>query len=112
MNDAEKTARAFVKNPSCPVRRAHLSDRRPGRMLPRGDGVPGPQDHQVKIRGLSAWNWARSRPAAEASPIRAAVVVDREDGERQKYLVRLRGRARSITLATVRDHLAQSLPVT
>jgi tyrocidine synthetase-3 len=87
MNDPEKTAASFVRNPYVSKDEFMYKTGDIGRMLPEGEiEFMGRMDHQVKIRGYRVELGEVESKFLKHPGIRGAVVTDRTDNGTEKYL--------------------------
>ncbi|MBD3919136.1 amino acid adenylation domain-containing protein [Paenibacillus sp. PR3] len=112
MNDADKTAKAFVKN-------VFLEDPRErmyktgdlGRLLPTGQmEFLGRIDHQVKIRGFRVELGEIESQLFKMEQIREAVVVDKKDADGSLYLCGYVVFHQPMSTLEIREALSDKLP--
>lgn len=112
MNDAQKTAQSFVRDPfvADPDGRMYRTGDL-GRMLPSGVmEFLGRKDHQVKIRGFRVELGEIEAHLSKHPAVQQAVVVDRQDANGQKYLCAYVVCKEEFSAAAMREHLGRSLP--
>ncbi|MEW9702994.1 amino acid adenylation domain-containing protein, partial [Paenibacillus sp. SI8] len=111
MNDEAKTEAAFLPDPFLPGGGRMYKTGDLGRLLPDGNmEFLGRKDHQVKIRGYRVELGEIDSRLARHPGIREAVVMDRLDGQEQRYLCAYIVPTGELTVAAVREYLAAELP--
>ena len=110
LNRAQLTEEKFVPNPFDLGKKMYRSGDL-ARWLPDGNvEYIGRIDHQVKIRGFRIELGEIESKLLKHEEIKSAVVLDKQDGQGNKYLCAYIVSKREITVPELRKSLAQSLP--
>lgn len=108
-NDQEKTEAAFFKNPFATGKMYKTGDL--GRFLPDGNmEFLGRKDHQVKIRGFRVELGEVENQLQKHPSVRAAVVVDKTDERKVKYLCAYVVAEDGLNTQDLKLFLAKTLP--
>ncbi|WP_238651978.1 amino acid adenylation domain-containing protein [Paenibacillus piscarius] len=112
INDPIKTSQAFMPDPFCPSadgRMYRTGDL--GRMKPDGNiEFLGRRDNQVKIRGFRVETKEVEKRLLEYPGIRDAAVLARSHSSGEKYLCACLTVRQPVSLAGLKQHLAEHLP--
>ncbi len=110
VNRPALTAEKFIDNPFILGERMYKTGDL-ARMLPDGNiEFIGRADNQVKIRGYRIELGEIENRLLSYGPIKEAIVVVREDENRNKYLSAYIVASKEVTVEELREHLAKNLP--
>ncbi|MGB7606049.1 MAG: condensation domain-containing protein, partial [Lutisporaceae bacterium] len=110
LNKPEMTEEKFVANPFEPGKKMYKTGDL-ARWLPDGNiEFLGRIDYQVKIRGYRIELGEIENQLLKNEGIKEAVVIDKQDGQGNKYLCAYIVSDREITVSELRKNLSQSLP--
>ncbi|HKV09547.1 MAG TPA: condensation domain-containing protein, partial [Thermoanaerobaculia bacterium] len=109
--DPEKTAASYRPDPFSGSGQRLYRTGDLGRMLPEGEiEFLGRSDNQVKVRGFRIELGEIESQLSRAPGVREAVVLARTDRAGQKYLCGYVVASEEISIGTLQDHLAGTLP--
>ncbi|MGB7605272.1 MAG: amino acid adenylation domain-containing protein, partial [Lutisporaceae bacterium] len=106
----ELTAEKFVENPFIPGERMYKTGDLARWLIDGNIEFLGRIDNQVKIRGYRIELGEIESQLLKAEEIKEAVVLDKQDGQGNKYLCAYIVSEREITVPELRKNLSQSLP--